>query len=247
MADELATRPGPGGVRGGGVARSPWFPRIGLGVAAALVIYAIVSIAIGEGGPQRFQLRGSEYVQELYGGVRQDGNAVGNPDAPATIDVFNDLQCSTCRRYQLQVIDPLVARYARGDDVRLEFHNYSLGPTDTTVAAFAAAAAGQQDYEWQYVDLFFRNQGQAGARGVTPQFMNDIANAIPGLNEGQWSEARGSPQVRARVQSDADLATSLRLPAQPGVVVSGPRGTKQLDDSPSKARVDAAVASVLRQ
>lgn len=161
-----------------------------------------------------------------------------------TIGVFNDLQCSTCRRYQLHTIDPLIARYARGSAARLEFHNYSLGPTDTTVAAYAATAAGLQGREWQYVDLFFRKQGQAGPRGVTPQFMNDIANSVPDLDEGQWSKARGTAAVKARVASDAKLATSLDLPAQPGVVVTGPGGTRQLDDSPAIADVVAAVNAV---
>jgi protein-disulfide isomerase len=224
--------------------RSPWYPRIGLAIAAAILIGAIISVAVGTGGPQRFVLHGENAVQELMGGVQEDGSYIGSPDAPVTIGVFNDLQCSTCRRYQLHTIDPLIAEYARGGTARLEFHNFSLGATDTTVAALAAAAAGQQGYAWQYVDLFFRNQGQAGPQGVTPQFLNDIANGIAGLNEGQWSKARGSAEVNARVDSDVKLAADLALPAQPAVVVDGPGGTRKLDDSPSKAEVDAAVRAV---
>jgi protein-disulfide isomerase len=224
--------------------RSPWFPRVLLGVAAALLGWAIVALAVGSGGPQRFKLHGGNYVQETYAGVRSDGAYIGNPGAPVTISVFNDLQCSTCRKFQLHTVDPLVAEYARGSSARLEWHNYSLGPTDTTVAGLAAAAAGNQDYEWPYVDLFFRNQGQAGQRGVTPQFLNDIANSIPNLNVNQWDDDRGSAGVKARVDSDAKLAISLRLPAQPAIIVTGPGGTRKLFDSPTKGDVDAAVRAV---
>jgi protein-disulfide isomerase len=226
------------------IARSPWFPRIGLGLGAAILIGAIISVAVGEGGPKPITIRGENAIQEMYAGAPQQGAYVGTPSAPVTIGVFNDLQCSTCRKYQLHTVDPLVSEYARGNAARLEFHNFSLGPTDTTVAALAAVAAGQQGYEWQYVDLFFRNQGQAGPRGVTPQFMNDIANGIAGLNKGEWSKERGSAAVQARVESDAKLATDLRLPAEPAVVVDGPGGTRQLDSSPTKAEVDAAVRAV---
>jgi protein-disulfide isomerase len=189
-------------------------------------------------------LRGANAVQELYGGVRQDGTRLGDPDAPVTIGVFNDLQCAPCRRYQLHVVDPLVAEYARGSTAQLEFHNFSLGPTDTTVAAYAATAAGPQDREWQYIDLFFRNQGQAGPRGVTPQFLNDIANAIPDLDQAQWDDDRGSAKVRAIVESDSKLGTDYRLPAQPAIVVSGPGGSRTLEESPSQQQVDAAVRAV---
>jgi protein-disulfide isomerase len=189
-------------------------------------------------------LRGANAVQELYGGVRQDGTRLGDPDAPVTIGVFNDLQCAPCRRYQLHVVDPLVAEYARGSTAQLEFHNFSLGPTDTTVAAYAATAAGPQDREWQYIDLFFRNQGQAGPRGVTPQFMNDIANAIPELDPVKWDRDRGSAEVRAIVESDAKLASDYSLPAQPAIVVSGPGGSRTLEDSPSKGAVEVAVRAL---
>jgi protein-disulfide isomerase len=224
--------------------RSPWFPRLGLGLAAAILIAGIISLSVGEGGPQPITARGDNAVQELLGGVPQDGAYVGSPDAAVTIGVFNDLQCSTCRRFELHTIDPLIAEYARGSTARLEFHNFSLGPTDTTVAAYAATAAGIQGREWQYVDLFFRKQGQAGPRGATPQFLNDIANSVPDLDEGAWSKARGSAAVRARVASDAKLAADLGLPAQPAAVVSGPGGTRQLDDSPSVQQVKAAVRAV---
>jgi protein-disulfide isomerase len=160
-----------------------------------------------------------------------------------TIGVFNDLQCAPCRHYELHVVDPLIAEYARGSTAQLEFHNFSLGPTDTTLAAYAATAAGMQDREWQYIDLFFRNQGQAGPR-VTSQFLDDIANAIPELDTAQWDHDRGSANVKAIVASDAKLATGYRLPAEPAIVVSGPGGSRTLDDSPSKEQVDAAVRAL---
>src|SRR6266487_3966108 len=221
--------------------RSPWFPRVFLGLAAILLIAAILSLSVGTGGPKPVNVTGEEAVQELIGGVQQDGAYIGSPDAPVTIGVFNDLQCSTCRGYELHTIDPLIGEYARGDSVRLEFHNFSLGATDTTVAAYAAVAAGVQDSEWQFVDLFFRNQGQAGPRGVTPQFLNDIANTqTVGINTTQWNGDRGSAAVKARVDSDAKLAADLSLPAQPAAVVTGPGGTRKLIESPPKAAIDSA-------
>jgi protein-disulfide isomerase len=221
--------------------RSPWFPRIGLGLAVVLLGWGVVSLAVGQGGPRRFVVHGTEIVQQLYGGVRQDGVRLGDPDAPVTIGVFNDLQCSSCRHYELHVVDPLVADYARGSTAQLEFHNLSLGGTDTTVAAYAATAAGNQGREWQYVDFFFRNQAEVPQHGVDSQFLDDIANEIPDFDLPRWRHDQASEKVKAAVSSDAKLAIDYRLPAEPAIVVSGPGGSKTLEESPSKAKVDAAV------
>jgi protein-disulfide isomerase len=215
-----------------------------LGALAIGLLAAIISIAVGQGGPEKIRIDGGSQVQELIAGIAQDGPYLGPSDAAATIAVFNDLQCPSCADYQLETVDPLIEEYARGGQARLEFHNFSLGQTDTTKAAYAATAAGEQDREWQYVELFFRNQDAAPQGTVTDEFLQDIGNAIPDFDLDAWKTARDSPEVKARVESDAKLAIDLRLPAQPAIVVSGPGGTRQLEDKPSQDEVEAAVAAV---
>src|SRR5919204_565442 len=112
--------------------RSRWVPRLLLGAAAIGLFAAIVSISIGTGGPKVIKLQGGDQVQELLGGIQEDGADLGPPDAAVTISVFNDLQCSTCDEYELQTVDPLIEEYARTGKARFEFHNYSLGQAETT-------------------------------------------------------------------------------------------------------------------
>jgi protein-disulfide isomerase len=199
---------------------------------------------VGEGGPEKITIGGGEEVQQLIAGIPQDSRFLGASDAPVTITVFNDLQCGSCDDYQLQTVDPLIEEFARTDDARLEFRNFSLGPTTTTEAAYAAMAAGEQNRQWQYVDLLFRNQKEAPGNEVSEEFLQDIANAIPDFDVEAWKRARESPEVSALVQEDAELAADLRLPAEPAIVVTGPGGTRELDESPSKEQVEAAVAAV---
>ncbi len=225
--------------------RSPWLPRLLLGAGAVGLFAAVVSLSIGEGGPKRITISGGEQTQELIAGIQQDGPYLGPSDAQVTITVFTDLQCAGCDDYQLETVDPLIEEYARTGTARLEFRNFSLGETETTKAAYAATAAGEQDREWQYVNLFFHNQDEAPAHTVSDQFLDDIGNAIADFDLGAWNQARDSPEVANSVEADVKLAADLRLPAfGPAIVVSGPGGTQQLDNSPSKEDVDAAVASV---
>jgi len=227
------------------VITSPWVPRVGLGLLAAVVLGAIVSLSVGEGGPKGPTITGSGDVQELLGGVRQDGRRLGNPDAPVSVSVFNDLQCTPCADYEIQIIDPLVAKYARGDSVQFEFRHLSFGGAETTLAAEAAIAAGEQSREWQYIDLFFRNQESVRSSRVTDSFLTDIANALPELEVSQWQDDRDAPAVAADAQADATLADSLHLPFDaPSVVVAGPGGQRQLSESPQVAEIETAITDV---
>lgn len=220
-------------------------PRLLLGAGAVGLIAAIVSIAVGTGGPKVIKLKGGDQVQELVGGIQQDGADLGPPSAPVTISVFNDLQCSTCDDYEIHTVDPLIEEYARSGEAKLEFHNYSLGQAETTKAAYAATAAGQQDREWQFVETFFRNQNAAPGGMVSEEFLNNIVNSITDLDRDTWQRDMESPEVKARVDADAQLAADYGLRVNgPSIVVEGPGGTKVLQDAPSQQEVEAAVASV---
>jgi protein-disulfide isomerase len=222
-----------------------WVPLLVLGLIGAAILAAIVSISVGEKGPAP-PVEGSEAAQRLYGGIEQQGDSLGSPDAPVTISIFNDLQCTDCADYHLGTVPELVERLVRPGEARLEFRHFSIGPRQTTAAALAATAAGEQGAEWQYAHLVFLNVDDVRVGGVTPRFLRRVAAAVPGpqFDEERWSDDLESPQVEARVQSDAELATELRLPAMPAVVVDGPGGTRELDEAPSLARIEAAVEEV---
>ncbi len=222
-------------------------PRLLLGVGVLVVLAAVVSLSIGEGGPEKITISGGEQTQQLIAGIPQDGPYLGPSDASVTITVFNDLQCSSCDDYELQTVDPLIEQYARTGEARLEFRHISLGAHETTRAAYAASAAGEQDREWQYIDLLFRNQDEAPAGTVSDEFLTDIGNAVPEFDRDAWTTARDSAQVKDKVEADATLAAELGLRISgPSVVVTGPGpgDPKVLQDSPSKEEIDAAVAAV---
>jgi protein-disulfide isomerase len=205
---------------------------------------AIYSISVGSGGPQSAPIGGVNDVQRILGGIAQDDAYLGPQDADTTITVFNDLQCAPCADYEINTVDPLVEEYARTDQARMEFRHFSLAPNDTTLAAIAAEAAGVQDRQWQYLDTFFRNQEATRTRAIDEQFLREVAEAVPELDPDQWLDDYRDPASEDRVRADAMLAAQLQLPAEPAVVVSGPGGQIELDESPTIDDVESAVAQV---
>jgi protein-disulfide isomerase len=215
-----------------------------LGLAVLALGGAIVSLSVGNGGPKPAPIGGVNDVQEIFGGIEQNGAFIGPDDATTTITVFNDLQCGPCADYEINTIDPLVEKYARTGEARLEFRHFSLAPNDTTLAAIAAEAAGKQSRQWQYLDTFVRNIDAARARTVDDQFLHEVAEAVPELDVDQWQQDYDDPATKQLVVQDAELGAQLKLPAEPAVVVTGPAGDRKLIDSPDLASIEAAVAQV---
>jgi Thioredoxin len=220
-----------------------WVPLVALGLIGAAILASIISISIGEEGPAP-PLEGSEAVQRLYGGIDQEGGELGDPDAPVTISIFNDLQCTECAEYQLEAVPGLVEDLVRGGDARLELRHRPVGQTPTTAAAVAATAAGEQGFEWQFAHLLALNLDQARTSGVDDEFLERVAGSVPGpeFDVGRWQGDRDDPETEARVTADDELGAELGL-AAPSVVVDGPGGTEQLEDAPSLAQIERAVAA----
>ena len=87
-------------------------------------------------------INGVPTVNRLYDGIPQDGATLGNPDAPATMVEFVDLQCPFCAEYTRDALPTIVKRYVRTGKLKVELRPVAiLGPDSATGAAAAAAAA----------------------------------------------------------------------------------------------------------
>jgi protein-disulfide isomerase len=219
-------------------------PLVALALVGAAILAAIVSISVGEKGPAP-PVEGAQAAQRLYGGIEQAGNSLGSPDAPVTISIFNDLQCTDCADYQLETVPVLVDDLVREGDARLELRHRPVGQTPTTIAAVAATAAGEQGVEWQFAHLVLLNLDQARTSGVDDKFLERVAGSVPGpeFDVERWQRDREDPEIEARVAADDELGAELEL-AAPAVVVDGPGGTEQLEDAPSLADIERAVEDV---
>ena len=220
-------------------------PRVLLGVGVIAVAAAVISISVGEGGPgEQQEIGGVNEVQRLLGGIGQEDAYLGPADAEITVTVFNDIQCGPCTEFELDVVDPLIEKYARTDEARLEFRHYPFGDHETTLAAIAAEAAGEQSRQWQYLDTFVRNIDVIGAQGVDEEILREVAAAVPQLEVEIWEEDFDDPASEERVRADGRLAAELGIPAEPAAVVSGPGGQRELIETPSLDEIETAIAEV---
>ena len=218
-----------------------------LAICVGLLGFAIVSLSVGSGGEKgEVRITGAEEVQSLVGGIPQDGPRLGSGDAPVTIQVFNDLSCDSCSEWNQDVIGPLIQGPVRSGDVQLIYHNFPMSESGFFLGAYAAVAAAKQDYEWQFVQLFFANQDEAKTHGADQDFLDAIARGVGvvNFNVEQWQNDMKDDDIQSTLEADEKITAERRLPAEPAVVVGGANGTKQLIESPSLADVQAAIADV---
>ena len=218
-----------------------------LALCVGLLGFAIVSLSVGSGGEKNeVRITGAEEVQSLVGGIPQDGATLGSPDASVTVQVFNDLSCDPCSDWNRDVVVPLIQGPVRSGDVQLVYHNFPMSQSGFFLGAYAAVAAAKQDYEWQFIQLFFANQDEAKKLGADQDFLDAIARGVGvvNFNVEQWQRDMKDDDIQATLDADEKITAERRLPAEPAVVVGGANGTEQLIQSPSLADVQAAIAKV---
>jgi protein-disulfide isomerase len=166
-----------------------------------------------------------------------------------TIQLFADLQCANCREDFLATVPVLAERYARPGDAKLLLRHYSIAQNPLELGFFGAEAAAEQGYGWQYTYLFFRNQDEAERFGVGDELMSSLAGAIGELDVPEWEEAmetRAGPDgpIAQRLEGYDELGTDLGIRTRPAMIVTGPEGTRTLQDGPSLRRVERAIREV---
>jgi hypothetical protein len=234
-------------------------PRRGrIWVAALLALglvglgYTIVKLSTQKADKGIVHVAGIAEAQELFGGVPQEGDRLGSSDAPVTIQVFNDIQCSSCRDDFLGTIPGLMEKYVRPGDVKLLWRHYSNSESPQELGFYGAEAAAEQGYGWQFIYLFFRTQEEANRFKTPPLFENfekSIAGGVEELEIEEWEsdleKAKVSDSaIQKRLEGYEELGRNLGIRIGQGMVVTGPQGTKTLQEGPSLAEVERAIAAV---
>jgi protein-disulfide isomerase len=222
---------------------------LALCLAALALGYALVGIATQKAGRDVVRLAGIAEAQEIFGGVPQEGDRLGSADAPVSIQVFNDLQCSSCREDFLGTIPGLVDEYARPGDAKLLYRHHSVSESPQELGFYGAEAAAQQGYGWQYTYLFFRNQDEAKRFGIDQRFLDSVAGGVEELNEPEWlayleDEGGAGGAIGRKLDGYEELGTGLGIRIRQAVIVSGPAGTRTLQDGPSLPKIEAAIEAV---
>lgn len=204
--------------------------QLGAGAVFLAIVIVVVLIVVNSGssesGGDAENLVEIPQVQKLFKGIEQNEMTLGDPKAPVEITEYGDLQCPICREYSEEILPPVIEGPVRQGQANITFRNYVIISEESYPAGHAALAAGQQGLGWNYLELFYRNQGTERSGYVTEEFLEAVAEGAGVKNMAAWNKARNSSKVKEEVeQSTSEAANKYHFTGTPSFTIKGP-GTK---------------------
>ncbi|MGO9487561.1 MAG: DsbA family protein [Solirubrobacteraceae bacterium] len=203
-----------------------------LGGAVAVVVVAIVVILIATGGggsstktlppTSKGATEAGRTVADEIGGIPQKGNVLGNPNAPVTLQYFGDLECPICKEFTLGALPQIIQKWVRAGKLKIEYRSLETAtrePETFKTQQLAALAAGKQDKMWDFVELFYHEQGEEDSGYVTEKYLQGLAQQVPGLNLTQWSADRGDASLQAQLAADTQEANNQGFTGTPSFLL----------------------------
>jgi protein-disulfide isomerase len=209
---------------------------------AAVLVAVVISQSQSDGGDAS-DVKDIALVDDQLRGIPQDGMVLGDPGARAILVEFGDLQCPACAQYAEQVIPEVIAGPVRQGKAKIDFRNYVIIGSESTDAGAAAIAAGEQGRGWNFVELFYRNQGFENTGYVTNEFLTAIARGARVPDIARWNADRKSKAVLREVNRTTSEASSLGFTGTPSFAIQRPDGTREPIGTPSSsAEIESALS-----
>lgn len=213
--------------------------QLGSVIGVVVVIIVVILVATSSGGSKggiekttsgKTPTAVSE-VASLLAGIPQNGNTLGSPSAPVTMQYFGDLECPICKQFTLGALPKLIEKDVRTGKLKIEYRNLQTAtrePETFRTQQAAALAAGKQQKGWYYIELFYHEQGQEGSGYVTEKYLQELAQQVPGMSLATWTTDRGDPQFTNTVTSDAQAANNAGFNGTPSFLIgkTGAAGQK---------------------
>lgn len=217
----------------------------------ALVVVAVL-IVVSQGqnsGGDSSDIADAKLVNQELAGIPQKGMVLGDSAAKVTVLEFGDLQCPVCKGYAEEVLPQVIENQVRGGKAKLDFRNFAFISAQSVDAGAAAIAAGEQGRGWNYVELFYRNQGEEASGYADEEFLTAIARAAGVSDLAEWNRDRKSQRVVSQVEAGSTEARELGFTGTPSFALKGPAtsGVEAIGTPDSADALESAIEAALGQ
>lgn len=177
-------------------------------LTGSLLTVAVLGTVLVTGANSNQGSRIDRYVEALLAGIPQEGQTLGAPTAPVTLQVFTELEDYSSEGWFVGYLPAIIAEFVRTGRLKIEYRSFKTNTisSETFVKQQAAAlAAGAQHKLWNYAYTAYLEQGKERSPYVTENYLYNIARQVPALNIAQWDKGRNAdPRIEQVVEEDQE-------------------------------------------
>jgi protein-disulfide isomerase len=194
--------------------------------AVFLAIVAVVILIVVNGnsdsGGDAQNLTEVSTVDKLFTGIPQEELMLGDPKAKVELIEYGDLQCPVCKAYSEEFLPQIIEGQIKEGKAKLVFRNFTIIGPQSAPAGAAALAAGAQGRGWEYIELFYRNQGKENSGYADDEFLTAVAKGAGVKNIAQWETDRKGTKFTDQVTATTEGAQRLGFTGTPSFAIKGP-------------------------
>lgn len=187
-----------------------------------VVVVLIVASSGGSSGGDATNLKEVSQVDSLVGGSPQNEMVLGKPQAQVELMEYGDLQCPVCKAYSEEVLPQVIENKVDSGKAKISFNNFTIIGEQSAPAGAAALAAGAQGRGWNYLELFYRNQGEENSGYATDEFLEAVAKAAGVKDIAKWNKERKGKKFTAQVTETTERAEEYGFTGTPSFAIKGP-------------------------
>jgi len=167
---------------------------------------------------------------QLY--PKADKTAMGDPNAPIRIDVYEDFQCPACLRYTQETEPQIIKNLVETGQVYYVFHNFPfIDDISATVksandggesdqAANASMCAADQGKFWEMHGTIFANWNGENQGAYANDRLTAFAETV-GLDMDAFKACFRANKFMADIQADMNAGDKAGVNGTPSVFVNG--------------------------
>ena len=154
-----------------------------------------------------------------------NGTALGDPNAPVRIDVFEDFQCPACQYYSDSVEKPVVENFVATGTVYYVFRHYPFlddraATKESDQSANASLCAADQNRFWDYHDMLYANWDGENQGNLSNTRLTAFAEAI-GLDMDEFEACFKENRFKDQIEQDLRDGDKMGSSGTPSVFVNG--------------------------
>jgi len=191
-------------------------------VVVVIVVVIVVNSSSSDSGGDAENVSEVATVDKLLDGIPQEGLVLGKASAPVELIEFGDLQCPVCKEYSEEILPDVIESQVKSGEAKIDFRNFTIISSESIPAGAAAIAAGRQGRGWNYIELFYRNQGEERSGYVTDAFMTSIAKGAGVKDIAKWNKERKQKKTTEEVEATFEEAKKFGFDGTPSFAIQGP-------------------------